>query len=334
MATWWSVAMGGGIALGPIVTGLLDLAGAWRAFYAVLAAAGLVMWLVTGRLPGHLHASRRHAPRLDVVGFVLVTAALASLVTAIVEIRGGAPTAANMLFVIAGVLVVGFLVSQRIGKATLVDPRLIRHGRFLAATSAAFGTGIGVIATMSFACTFFVLGLGTSTLTAGLLLAAWSGTSALAALVFARLSAVTSGAVQLIGGLVGTAAGLALLAGMSAQSGPIHLLPGLVVAGIASGLLNTGLAREAVASVPAGNAAMGTGANNAARYIGSSIGVTIASVVAAGRDGLLGGWNEVVMLAAAASLACAVVVAVLTLIPAARAPVRGRLREVDAPPRT
>jgi hypothetical protein len=59
------------------------------------------------------------------------------------------------------------------------------------------------------------------------------------------------------------------------------LLPGLVVAGVGSGLLNTALARLAVETVPPHAAAMGSGANNTARYIGSSLGVTIVVAVAA-----------------------------------------------------
>lgn len=47
------------------------------------------------------------------------------------------------------------------------------------------------------------------------------------------------------------------------------------MAGAGSGLLNAALPRLAVDSVPPERAAMGSGANNTARYIGSAAGVAL-----------------------------------------------------------
>lgn len=312
-ATWWSVSMGSGIALGPVVTGLLDLIGEWRTFYAALAAGGLALAFVTTRLSHVGHDARGHCRRLDLVGFVLLTATLTLVVTAIVEARVGARATATALLAGAAVLLVTLVVSQRVRTITLVDTGLFRRRTFLAATAAALGTGLGVISVMSFACTFLVLALGLTTLQAGAILAVWSGTSALAALVLARVTAALPGAVQLVGGLAGVSVGIALLAGLPEHPHVSRLVPGLVVAGLASGLLNTGLAHQSVASLPVGHAALGTGANNTARYIGSSIGVTVASAIAATSDTLAAGWNRVAELGAVTSLVCAALVAILSL---------------------
>lgn len=59
-----------------------------------------------------------------------------------------------------------------------------------------------------------------------------------------------------------------------------RLLPALVVSGAGSGLLNAALPRLAIESVPQERAAMGSGANNTARYIGSSAGVAVTIAVA------------------------------------------------------
>ena len=42
--------MGAGIALGPLLTGVLDLAGAWRWFYVGLALAGTLLYALAGRV--------------------------------------------------------------------------------------------------------------------------------------------------------------------------------------------------------------------------------------------------------------------------------------------
>ena len=54
----------------------------------------------------------------------------------------------------------------------------------------------------------------------------------------------------------------------------------MVIAGVATGLLNALLGREAVASVGADRAAMGSGANNTARYLGAAVGITLFVVIA------------------------------------------------------
>ena len=105
--------------------------------------------------------------------------------------------------------------------------------------------------------------------------------------------------------------------GITPASTPARLLPGLFVAGAANGLLNAALGRQAVASVPADRTAMGSGANNTARYLGSAIGIAACSVIVnhggpdAGATGVTSGWTAAVVFTAAVSLASALVVAIV-----------------------
>lgn len=307
-ATWWSVAMGAGIALGPIGTGLLDRIDGWHLFYLGLAGGGALLGLAAARLQLPA-ADRRTSARLDLLGFALLTGALATGVTAIVQFRTGAGWGAFVLLAAALLLTLALVLSQRRGRSTLIDPTLFRHRGFLAATLAGFGTGFGVIAAMSYACSHFVLGLGMSTLAAACLLAAWSGTSAVAALIAARLAANLPGPAQLAGGLAGTAVGLLLL--IPATS-PLGMLPGLLVAGASSGVLNAGLARQAVATVPADRAAMGSGANNTARYLGASLGVTLAATLVGHAPSLALGWQRVALVTGLAAALSALGVLLLS----------------------
>jgi MFS family permease len=86
----------------------------------------------------------------------------------------------------------------------------------------------------------------------------------------------------------------------------------MVIAGVATGLLNALLGREAVASVGPDRAAMGSGANNTARYLGAAIGITLFVVIATHvGDDLIDGWNAAVLVSAALTVvgACAVALA-------------------------
>src|SRR4029079_6938698 len=102
-------------------------------------------------------------------------------------------------------------------------------------------------------------------------------------------------------GLLGVSVGELALLGV----GPgqvARLVPGLLFAGIASGVLNAGLGRQAVATVPAERASFGSGANNTARYLGSAIGVTLVVVLAtspnADVDARFAGWDRAVLVSA------------------------------------
>ena len=103
--------------------------------------------------------------------------------------------------------------------------------------------------------------------------------------------------------LVVVALGQLLTYGLDAGSSMWRLAVPFIVAGAATGVLNALLGREAIASVPPDRAAMGSGANNTARYLGAACGITLFVTVAthAGGD-LYDGWNAAVLVAAALTL--------------------------------
>jgi MFS family permease len=164
---------------------------------------------------------------------------------------------------------------------------------------------------MSFTPIIVQRGLGGTALAGVAAMFAWSGLSAVTPLAARRLSAWVSPRAQLIAGLLGCAAGQLALLGLHPHSTVARLLPGLLLAGAANGVLNAALGRQAISSVPADRAAMGSGANNTARYLGSAIGLALVTVlVSHGRTphGVLAGWNSAVLATAGFSVAGAVIV--------------------------
>ena len=72
------------------------------------------------------------------------------------------------------------------------------------------------------------------------------------------------------------------------------------------------LGREAVASVPPDRAAMGSGANNTARYLGAAVGITLFVTIATHvGDLVLDGWNVVILVCVGVSLVGAAVIALV-----------------------
>jgi predicted MFS family arabinose efflux permease len=315
----WGASVGAGIAAGPLLMGWLDGTAGWRAGFWLLAA-GSVALVVAGRLLLD-ESQARSARRVDVVGALLLAGGLVALLAGLVEgrLRWGLPALA--LLVAAVVLVAGFVGWEARVRAPMLDLTLFRRPEFVSSIAAALATGAGVIGLMSFSPTFLQRALGYSTFQAAALLFAWSGTSAVVALLARLLPAAFPVRYRLVTSLLVVAGGLALLAGLDADVSVYGLLPGMLVAGVGSGVLNAALGQIAVTSVPIGQSGAGSGANNTARYLGGALGVTIVAMLAAQDTpvALVSGWDTAAVVTAALSAAGAL--AVLAARPRARRPV-------------
>ncbi|MBJ8344844.1 MFS transporter [Antrihabitans sp. YC2-6] len=309
----WGASVGAGIAAGPLLSAGLDRAASWRDVYWLIFAAAIALGIAAHFL---LPESRtKTSRRLDIPGVVLLASGMSALLAALVEGRQGWTSGhVFALAAAAAVLLLAFGVVEARSSSAMLDLTLFRQPAFVAATTAALATGAGIIALMSYMSGFLGAALQISALGAAGLLFVWSGISVVTALLARRIPPSVPGRTQLAIGLVGVGIGQFALFGISETSTWARFLPGLVIAGIASGILNAALGREAVASVPPGRAGMGSGANNSARYVGSAIGVTVVAVIAArpGSAGdtavLVDGWNHAALVTATLSVLGALVV--------------------------
>jgi MFS family permease len=331
----WGASVGAGIALGPLLSAGLAKVGSWRDVYVVLVAAAVVLAL-TAR--GCDESRVGHRARLDVPGVVLLALGMGAGLAGLTEGREGWGRPLVIALLALGiVLLVGFVVVEHRSDHAMLDLALFRRPAFAAVTLAAAATGGGIIALLSYLSGFVGVALGLSSWTASWLMLSWSGPSVVTALAARRLPVAWSGRARMSAALVVIGIGQVLLWHIVPGDGAGRFVPGLLVAGVGSGVLNAALGRESVASVPAGQGALGSGANNTARYLGSALGVTIVSVVAAPSGvvtaaTLTAGWNRAALVTAAVSLIGAVgVVLVGAHAAAARtAPVIRSPQDADA----
>ncbi|WP_051715660.1 MFS transporter [Streptomyces bikiniensis] len=313
----WGASVSGGIALGPLLAGALSLAD-WRLAYGALGAGALVTAGAGARwLPGPAAGARwlpgsttarggtgtpgpdmagtprpdvGGTPRPDMAGALTLGLALAALLTALTLGRDSwLRPRVGLLLLASATLTALFAVVETRRRNPMVDLALLRRPAFLASTLGALFTGLAVIGLFSVVPALLQTGTGMSPLGTAWLFLLWSGTAFVAALQTRRLATRLSAAHQLTLGFVLSAAGvLTFLGALENHAGAWRLLPGLLVAGTGSGLLNAALPRLAVDSVPPERAAMGSGANNTARYIGSSAGVALTlALTTAGPDAAL-----------------------------------------------
>src|SRR5947199_3086437 len=131
---FWGATAGAAIALGPIVGGWLLERFSWTSIFFAMApvaalAAGLIAWSVP-------RSRDPLAPRSDVPGFVLSSAAMALLIFTIIEAPryswGSARTLAG--FGLALAILVAFVARERSTPEPMLDVSLFRNLRFTAAS--------------------------------------------------------------------------------------------------------------------------------------------------------------------------------------------------------
>lgn len=313
----WGASVGGGIATGALLSVVVDPGQSWRHTYVVLAVLTAALAVAAARLLVESTATERRRP--DLLGAALLGTGLAAGLAALVQGRQGWTSAlVTELLAACVLLLAGFVAVEARSRAPMLELSLLKHPPFRAAAIGSLANGAGATALAAFLPTMVQRGMHRSLLTASLLVLLFAGTSVVTALFVKRLPAAFTGRRLVIGGLLGVAVGQLAQSGLASQSGPARLLPGLLAAGLAFGVLNAALGREAVASVPPDRTAMGSGANNTARYVGSAIGISLVAVIAtrhgsaAGAAGVVAGWNDAALVTAGLSVLGALLIVSLS----------------------
>jgi hypothetical protein len=156
-----------------------------------------------------------------------------------------------------------------------------------------------VIGLMSYSPAFMQRALHISALGSATVLAGWSATSLGVALAAHSLPGWLRTQTRLVIGPALTAIGEVALTGLGTGASWAWLLPGLLVAGVGSGIANAALGGIAVESVPQGRVGLVRGANTA-RYLGGAAGVALVVTLASGggENGLIHGWNMAALVSA------------------------------------
>ena len=130
----WGASVGLGIAGGAVLSALLDFGSGWRASFWVTAVLTLALVPPSLRWMAESSAAVRH--RVDVAGLTLLVAAMTLAVSALTQGRNGIDPATVVLAVLAILSLAAFVLVERRVAAPLLDPELLAHPRFRAATGA------------------------------------------------------------------------------------------------------------------------------------------------------------------------------------------------------
>lgn len=158
--------VGIGQAFGPFVSGALSTTFGWRAIFLVPAVAGGVVVLLSFLLP---ESRDPEATRVDWAGTVTLTAALASLITALLEgpELGWGHGLVVAAFVVSAVLFVAFVVAERRQQRPMADLTLFRQPRFASLCAAAVAMVAGFTPLLVYLPSYLTAVNGQTTMHAG-----------------------------------------------------------------------------------------------------------------------------------------------------------------------
>ncbi|MFI2374155.1 MFS transporter [Streptomyces sp. NPDC018964] len=304
----WGAFVTGGTAVGPLLAaGIPD----WRAVYGVLGAAALIVAVLGTRALTESRSPRGGRP--DFAGAVTFGLALVSLVAALTLGRDGwLRTPVWLLLAAAVALLAAFALVERRTATPMIDLSLLRRPGFLASSVGGLFTGLSVIGLFSFLPAVLQRSLGMSAMDTAWLTLLWAGLAFIVALQARRLAGRVPTRVQLAIAFVLHAGGVLTMLGAVGAGSTARFVPGMIIAGVGSGLLNAALPLLAVASVPPARAAMGSGAQQTFRYIGSCAGVSLTIAVATSSSGGPARGTDIAMIVSAV-LALVAAVAVVGL---------------------
>jgi EmrB/QacA subfamily drug resistance transporter len=279
--------MGLSAVCGPIMAGALidaDWFGTgWRMIFLINVPLGLVA--ILGALRFMPESRSPYAPRLDLVGMLLVIAGSLLLIYPLVQGRelGWPAWAYGMLLAALPVFAIFVWYERRRDSSPLIEAGLFAKRAFTGGLAVITGFFSGMAGFMLVFALFLQIGLAYSPLKAGLAMAPWALGTAIGAALSGAALAPKFGRRVIHAGLLVMLAGLAgiwyTIHRYGAATGAWDTAPGVFVAGFGMGLVLAPLFNVILSGVEEHEVGSASGVLNAMQQLGSSIGVAVVGTV-------------------------------------------------------
>jgi EmrB/QacA subfamily drug resistance transporter len=275
----WGATVGGAVAIGPLVGGVITEHLGWEWIFFVNIPIGLAAIFLTERKIANV-VSPDPEP-IDLPGVVTFSLALFLLIFGL--IRGNPEGWGSPLILAclggAVALMAAFIAIEARGDHPMLDLDLFRKPAFNGVSAVAFCLSAGMFAMFLYLTIYMQGVLGFSPLETGLRFLPLTVLSFIASPIAGSLSHRIPIRVLLGVGLAAVGAGLLLMHGVSADSEWTALLAGFLLAGIGIGTTNPGIGQAAIAVVPVEKSGMGSGINTTFRQVGIATGVAALGAI-------------------------------------------------------
>ncbi len=285
----WSATAGLGVAMGPLLGGLLAGSLGWRSLFLLNVALVILVAVLAVRF---VPESARIPDRgLDLAGQVLGILTLGSLTYALIGAGGQGWAAPSVLvaFAVFAVSAPSFaLVESRLerrGASPMLPLGLFGNPTFSAGTFAGAALTFGVYGQLFLLSLFFGEVLGYSAPATGLAFLPLAAVTFGASVVSGKAMARTGLRAPLVAGLVLAGAGSLLLV-LAGEGAPYALLlPNLLLVGVGGGLILPPATAAVISSAPPERAGVASAVVNASRQASGVLGVALLGSLVAGDGG-------------------------------------------------
>jgi EmrB/QacA subfamily drug resistance transporter len=265
--------VGGAVAIGPIVGGVITSGIGWEWIFFVNVPIGVIAVLLT--LTQVTDSRDPDARGVDWMGLLTFSGSLFLLVFALIQgnEKGWGSTQILSYLIGSAALMVLFVIVEQRQQRPMLDLTLFRRPAFAGASLVAFALSASIFAMFLYLTLYIQDVLGYSPLHAGLRFLPVTLLSFAVAPIAGRLSVRVPVRLLLGVGLLLVSAGLFMMTAVDASSGWTTLIPGFILAGAGVGMINPPLASTAIGVVHHSRSGMASGINNTFRQVGIATGI-------------------------------------------------------------
>jgi DHA2 family multidrug resistance protein-like MFS transporter len=270
----WTASFSLGAAIGPLVGGALLEHFWWGSVFLVAVPVMLVLLVLGPRL---LPEQRNPEPaRLDLASAALSLLGVLGLIYALKEVaRSGLDGEALAALVVGLAASAAFVRRQRVLADPLLDLRLFRSPALSSALGSMLAAVFVIDGTFLFLSQYLQLVDGKTPLIAAVWLLPATGGLVAGSMLAPVLTGRIAAAQVLVGGLLGAAAGVALLTRIEPGYGLTPLVAGSLVMGIGSGVVGTIATDVIVATAPPERAGAASAISETGAEIGGALGIAV-----------------------------------------------------------
>lgn len=289
----WAGFSGLGVALGPVIGGLLLTHFSWSSVFWVNIPIG-----ITALVAGHFFVPESKdpsAPRLDPLGALLSIVALGSLLFGIIEgpEQGWTSTIVLTSFAIGVVGLAAFVLWERHTDHPMLDMSFFANPRFTAANTAVTLTFFALFGSLFLMTQYWQLVHGYTPLEAGVRLVPYALTMMVMAPMSARLVEHLGTKRVVTMGLTLISAAMVVLSFIQTDSSYVRVIGNMMFMAAGMALVMAPATESVMGSLPRSKAGVGSAVNDTTRQMGGALGVAVigslvASVYAAGIDDVSG----------------------------------------------